>query len=307
MKTDFGNSLLALLAILSIVMILVVPPVLRLVFLRKRRGKDCCPLCGSPMERGVCPRCGPRGIIIDPIEDFCPTCGSRLVDGMCPHADALVDPFHCPVCHAILADGVCPNGCGELEICPSCGSELADGVCPNGCAIVRCPACNGILKTGACPKGCAPRALNLGWSGAAKPTMAPWKLEVVAPAGFAGEACELPFEVVIGRSASERKTTGAYVQLHFDDRRKSCVCPRRYVKLVCDSATAKVVVELLSRVGRAAVDGRTLSAPGDKAVLPEGGILDLLQTGYRLKLVRASVEASGLRGAVTTTTRPVNE
>ena len=96
--------------------------------------------------------------------------------------------------------------------------------------------------------------------------------------------------------AAERKTTGAYVQLHFDDRRKSCECPRRYVKLVCDPATKEVTVEMLSRVGRAVVDGKTLSAAGDKAVLPESGILNLPPTGYRLKLVRASAEASELRG-----------
>lgn len=243
------------------------------------------------MERGVCPRCGPGGIIIDPLE-VCPICGSRLVDGMCPNGDAAVDPFHCPDCHAILENGVCPNGCMALEICPSCGSELVDGICPNGCTIVRCPACNGILMSGACPKGCAPRALNLGWSGSDRPAPSPWRLEVVEPAGFAGEACELPFEAVIGRSASERKTTDAYVQLHFDDRRKACECPRRYVKLACDPATAEVTVEILSRVGRAVVDGKTLSAAGDKAVLPESGILDLPPTGYRLKLVRASAEAS---------------
>jgi len=94
-------------------------------------------------------------------------------------------------------------------------------------------------------------------------------------------------------SASERKTTETYIQLQFEDKRKASACPRRYVKLVCDPVTTEVSVEMLSQVGRAVVDGRTLSAPGDKAVLPEGGILDLLYAGYKLRLVRAEKEEPG--------------
>ena len=122
--------------------------------------------------------------------------------------------------------------------------------------------------------------------------MSPWKLEVVAPAKHASEVCELPFEVVIGRSASEKKTTETYIQLHFDDRRKSLICPRRYVRLVCDPGTNVATVELLTASGRAIVEGKTISASGDRAVLPEGGTLDLPAAGYRLKLVREDAEES---------------
>ena len=236
---------LELLVLGGVLALLVVPPLLRFVVFRKRPDKERCPICGSSMECGVCPRCGPPEI--------------RTLG----------------------------------EVCPTCGSSLVDGECPNNHTAARCPNCGKIMLDGVCPMGCNARFLRLGWSGTEKPAASPWRLEVLEPAEFVGEACELPFVVVLGRSASEKKTTETCIQLHFDNRRKACECPCRYVKLVCDPATEEVTVELLAVSGsQAVVDGRMLSAPGDKAVLPEGGILDLQQTGYRLKLVRASAEES---------------
>ncbi len=297
---------IALLVVGGVLVLLVVSLALRIVFQRKHIPVPVptCRNCGAPL--GADGRC-PNGCVDivppppvswppPPPVETCPLCGADLENDVCPHCGPpemmqLGGTIpRCPVCDTIIKDGVCPK-CGETEYCPTCGSELADGICPNGCTIVRCPDCGKIMINGVCPHGDA-KALCLGWSGSAKPTMSPWKLEVVAPAKHVSEVCELPFEAVLGRSASERKTTETYIQLQFEDKRKASACPRRYVKLVCDSATAEVAVEMLSRVGRAVVDGRTLSAPGDKAVLPEGGILDLQQTGYRLKLVRASAEES---------------
>ncbi len=274
--------------------------VLLALILAFRRKKEVPPVivptcrdCGAPLgPDGRCPSgCDDRvpepgpsdpGPAPGPVEK-CPNCGSELADGVCPKGCTIV---RCPHCDSIMKNGVCPV-CGELEICPSCGSELVDGVCPNGCTIVRCPDCGKIMLNGVCPKGCNAKALSLGWSGSAKPTFTPWKLEVVAPAKHASETCELPFEVVIGRSASERKTTETYIQLHFENKRAASGCSRRYVKLVADPGTKEVSVELLSTSGRAVVDGKTLASAGDKAPLPEGGTLELSNAGYKLRLVRA--------------------
>jgi len=261
-----------------------------------------CSKCGSPLlPNGHCPVCPSDSVCLkcgttllpdgrcpkcDEIE-LCPTHNIPLLDGACPHGCTIP---RCPRCGSILKNGKCQK-CGgdDIEYCPTCGSEIVDDACPNGCTIVRCPDCGKIMVKGICPKGCT-TPLSLGWSGSAKPTMSPWKLEIVAPARFVSKTCELPYEVVVGRSASERKTTDTYLQLqlaHLDKKNASGVS-RRYVKLVCDPDTKEVQVELLSSSGnRAVVDGKPLSSAGDKAPLSEGGTLELTNAGYKLRLVRA--------------------
>ena len=265
---------------------LVLSSVLLFVFHRKRRGKDCCPLCGSPMEGGVCPHCGPPEIRT--LGEVCPTCGIPLVDGVCPNGGPHINHYRCPICHAVLKNGVCPKGFRGPEFCPTCGSELVNGECPRSHTIVRCLDCDSIISEGVCSMGCDAKPLNLGWPGGSDKALGTFALKVVECPNpkDRGFTLNVPNSFIVGRSSMAAKEP--FVELLAVSRKEKAQCSRQYLRMDLNPDGRSFTVTLLNSSRNSAwVDGKRITMQSETATIQPGGRIRLTPN-YELELVFAA-------------------